>query len=63
MSKPISYMDGRPSLLSRWLSQDGNRPRLDYIVDEGETPRPKMVLVKVSAASFFHFPTGRWNVD
>ena len=61
MSKSISYMDGRPSLHLRWLSQDGNRPRLDWIIDEGETPRPKIVLVGVGAFPFFHFPTRRWD--
>jgi len=46
MSKSMSYMDGRPSFHSRWMSQDGNRPRLDWIIDEGETPKPKMVIVE-----------------
>ena len=58
MSKSMSYMDGRPSLHSRWLSQDGNRPRLDWIIDEGETPKPKVVLVEVRALPFFRFHTG-----
>ena len=47
MSRSMSYMDGRPSFHSRWLSQDGNRPRLDWIIDERETPKPKMVIVEV----------------
>jgi len=47
MPKSMSYMGARPSLHSRWLSQDGNRSRLDWIIDDGETPKPKMVLVEV----------------
>jgi phosphatidylinositol 4-kinase type 2 len=35
MSKSMSYMDARPSFHSRWMSQDGDRPRLDWIIDEG----------------------------
>ena len=58
MSKSMSYMDGRPSLHSRWLGQDGNKPRLDWIIDEGETPKPKVVLVEVRTFSFFRFHTG-----
>jgi phosphatidylinositol 4-kinase type 2 len=46
MSKSMSYMDGRPPVHSRWASQDGNRPRLDWIIDE-EMPKPKMVVVEV----------------
>ena len=49
MSKSMSYMDGRPPVHSRWASQDGNRPRLDWIIDE-ETPKPKMVVVEVRTA-------------
>ena len=49
MSKSMSYMDARPSFHSRWVSQDGNGPRLDWIIDEGETPKPKMVVVEVRA--------------
>ena len=45
MSKSMSYMDARPSLHSRWVSQDGNR--LDWVIDEEETPKPKMVIVEV----------------
>jgi len=40
-------MDGRPSSHSRWLSQDGDRPRLDWIIDEEESPKPKMVVIEV----------------
>jgi len=47
MSKSMSYMDGRPSSHSRWLSQDGDRPRLDWIIDEEESPKPKMVVIEV----------------
>ena len=47
MSKSMSYMDARPSLHSRWMSQDGDRPRLDWIIDEGEAPKPKTVIVEV----------------
>ena len=47
MSRSMSYMDARPSFHSRWVSQDGNRPRLDWIIDEGETSKPKMVIVEV----------------
>ena len=47
MSKSMSYMDAPPSLHSRWMSQDGNRPRLDWIIDEEETPKSKMVIVEV----------------
>ena len=47
MSKSMSFMDARPSPHSRWMSQDGNRPRLDWIIDEEETPKPKMVIVEV----------------
>ena len=39
MSKSMSYVDARPSLHSRWRSQDENRPRLDWIIDGGETPK------------------------
>lgn len=46
MSKSMSYVDGRPPFHSRWMSQDGDRPRLDWIVDE-ETPKPKTVIVEV----------------
>ncbi|KAF9650860.1 hypothetical protein BDM02DRAFT_3092313 [Thelephora ganbajun] len=57
MSKSMSYMDARPSSHSRWMSQDGNRPRLEWIIDEGETPKPKMVVVErvetVNAKPFF----------
>ena len=55
MSKSMSYMDARPSFHSRWVSQDGNRPRLDWIIDEGETPKPKMVIVEVR--TFPPFPS------
>jgi len=58
MSKPMACMDGRPSLHSRWLSQDGNRPRLDWIIDEGETPKQKVVLAEVRSFPFFRFHTG-----
>jgi hypothetical protein len=47
MSKSMSCMDARPSLHSRWVSQDGDRPRLDWIIDEGEAPKPKTVIVEV----------------
>lgn len=47
MSKSMSYMDARPSLHSRWLSQDGDRPRLDWIINEEETPKAKIVIVEV----------------
>ena len=47
MSRSMSYMDTRPSLHSRWTSQDGNRPRLDWIIDEREMPKPKMVIIEV----------------
>ena len=53
MSRSMSHMDARTSFHSRWVSQDGNRPRLDWIIDEEETPRPKMVIVEVRA---FYFP-------
>lgn len=53
MSRSMSYMDARPSLHSRWVSQDVNRPGLDWIIDEEETPKPKMVIVEVRA---FYFP-------
>lgn len=56
MSKSMSYVDGRPPLHSRWMSQDGDRPGLDWIVDE-ETPKPKSVVVErietVDAQPFF----------
>ena len=47
MSKSMSYMDARPSVPSRWMSQDGDRPRLDWIIDEEETPKVKTVIVEV----------------
>jgi len=47
MSKSMSYMDAPPSLHSRWMSQDGNRPRLDWIIDEEETSKSKTVIVEV----------------
>jgi len=47
MSKSMSHMDGRPLFHSRWMSQGGGGPRLDWIIDEGETPKPKMVIVEV----------------
>ena len=47
MSKSMSHMDGRPLFHSRWVSQGGGGPRLDWIIDEGETPKPKMVIVEV----------------
>ena len=46
MSKSMSYMDARPPLHSRW-TQDGDRPRLDWIIDEEESPKPKTVIVEV----------------
>ena len=55
MSKSMSYMDARPSFHSRWMSQDGNRPRLDWIIDEGETPKSKTVVVEVR--TFPPFPS------
>jgi len=47
MPKSMSYMYVKPSLHSKWLNQDGNRPRLDWIIDDEETSKPKMVLVEV----------------
>ena len=49
MSKSMSYMDAVPPLHSRWMSQDGGRPGLDWIIDEGEGegPKPKTVIVEV----------------
>jgi phosphatidylinositol 4-kinase type 2 len=47
MSKSMSYMDARPSIHSRWMSQEGDRPRLDWIIDESETPKSKTVIVEV----------------
>ena len=53
MSRSMSYMDARPSVHSRRMSQDGNRPRLDWIIDEGETPKSKTMIVEVRAFSPF----------
>ena len=39
VSKSMSYVDASPSLHSRWRSQDENRPRLDWIINGGETPK------------------------
>jgi len=47
VSKSMSYMDAPQSLHSRWMSQDENRPRLDWIIDEEEIPKPKTVIVEV----------------
>ena len=47
MSKSMSYMDARPSFHSRWMSQGGDRPRLDWIIDEEEMPKSKTVIVEV----------------
>ena len=53
MSRSMSYMDPRPSH-SRWVSQDGNRPRLDWIIDEEEeTLKPKVVIVEVRTFPLF----------
>ena len=52
MSRSMSYMDAGPSFHSRWVCQDGNRPRLNWIIDEEETPKPKMVIVKLRALYF-----------
>ena len=41
MSKSPLYMDARPSLHSKWMSQGGNRPGLDWVIDEGETLKSK----------------------
>jgi len=46
MSKSMSYMDARPPFHSRWVSQDGGGPRLDWVIDEGEMPKAKMVIVE-----------------
>ena len=54
MSKSMSYMDARPSFHSRWMSQDGDRPRLDWIIDEGEAPKVKTVIVEVSTSASLH---------
>ena len=51
MSKSMSHMDPRPSFHSRWMSQDGNRPRLDLIIDEGETPKTVFVEVRTFLSS------------
>ena len=60
MSKSMSHMDARPSFHSRWVSQDGGGPRLgprlDWIIDEGETQKPKMVIVEVR--TFHSFSSG-----
>lgn len=59
MSKSMSYMDaGRPPH-SRWMSQDEDRPRLGWIPDEEETPKPKTVIVEVSASD----SPGRCDVE
>jgi hypothetical protein len=50
MSKSMSYVDARPPFHSRWMSQDGDRPRLDWIIDEGETPKPKIVIAEVGVS-------------
>ena len=51
-SKSMLYMDARPSLHSRWLNQDRNRQILVRIIDERETPRPKIVLVEARPLPF-----------
>jgi len=53
VSKSMSYVDARPPVHSRWMSQDGDRPRLDWIIDEGDTPKPKTVIVEVRTYSPF----------
>lgn len=53
MSRSMSYFDVRPSLHSRWMNQDGDRPRLDSIIGEGETPKSKMVTVEVRTFPLF----------
>ena len=63
MSKSMSYMDARPSVHSRWMSQDGNRPRLDWIIDEGETPKSKTVIVEVRTFLPFLSYTIGWGTD
>jgi hypothetical protein len=58
MSKSMSYMDAGRPLHSRWMSQDGGRPRLDWIIDEEERPTPKVVIVEVGVHSASP-PSGR----
>ena len=61
MSKSMSYMDARPSFHSRWVSQDGNRPRIDWIIDEGETPKPKPKMVIVEVRAFLLVDVRAWD--
>jgi len=63
VSKSMSYVDARPSVHSRWMSQDGDRPRLDWIIDEGETPKPKMVIVEVRTCPPFTSWLMGWRTD
>jgi len=55
MSKSMSYMDATPSFHSRWMIQTGGMLRLDWIIDEGETPKSKTVIVEVR--TFPPFPS------
>lgn len=45
MSKSKLYMDARTPFHSRLVGQDAGRPRLDWIIDEGESPKLKIVVV------------------
>jgi len=47
MSKSMSHMDTSSSTLhTRWMSHDDGRPGLDWIVDGGESPKTRTVIVE-----------------
>ena len=63
MSRSMSHLDARPPFHFRWMSQDGNTLRLDWVVDGEGTPKPKVVMSRrgMDIPSVSLLVGGTWN--